>query len=77
MFEDNCLSGAVSASPHHYSLHTAAVSRVTEVAVVVVVVVVAAGLEIVVAVEEWFCLSCISQMKFLFSPQFPFLNNPL
>ena len=45
MFDDNCLSEAVSASPHQHSLHTAAVSRVfrlTEVAVVVAVVVAAA-----------------------------------
>ena len=41
MFDDNCLSEAVSASPHQHSLHTAAVFRVTEVAVVVVAVVAA------------------------------------
>ena len=43
-----------------------------------VVVVVAAGLEVVVVViEEWFCPSSISQIKFLTSPQFSFLNSPL
>ena len=42
-----------------------------------VVVVVAAGLEAVFVVEERFCPSSISQIKFLSPPQFPFLNNPL